>query len=164
MPQMVFAFLITLVNLAAVILILLIVIQAQNRAAKRRQEMFLKALESGVYDRKLLGKTKGGHALLGWGIFFLFVGFAIMIALRFAPDPFIWRSGMAGAIIPIFIGLAMVVFYFIVRALTRSREQNDRPVVLDEASHEVSSGISAHGLSKDEGAAHDAERGDTTAG
>jgi len=132
MPGMVLAFLMTVVSLGAAVLMVLIFVQAQNRAAARKQEMFMKALEAGVYDKKLLGKTKGGNALLGWGIFFVMLGFGIMIALGSAPDPLVFRNGIGGAVIPLFIGIAMIVFYSVSKKLSKGQEENGKPVVLDK--------------------------------
>jgi len=137
MPGMVFAFLTTIVSLGAVVLMLLIIIQSQNRAASRRQEMFNKALEAGVYDKRLLGKTKSGHAMLGWGIFFVAVGFGIMIALGTNADPMIFRNGVGGAVIPIFIGVAMIVFYILAKRFDKSQLENGRPIVLDKQNGEA---------------------------
>jgi preprotein translocase subunit YajC len=136
MPGMILAFMLTLVSLGAVVLILLLILQAQNRAATRRHEMFTKALESGVYDKRLLGESKSGHAMLGWGIFFVAVGFGIMIALGSNPDPAVFRNGVGGSVIPLFIGIAMIVFYFIARKLSRGQEQNGMPIVLDKENGE----------------------------
>jgi len=133
MPEMVLAFLMTVVSLGAAVLMVLIFVQAQNRAAARKQEMFMKALDAGVYDRKLLGqKTKDGNALLGWGIFFVMLGFGIMIALGSAPDPMVFRNGIGGAVIPLFIGIAMIVFYSVSKKLSKGQEENGKPVVLDK--------------------------------
>ena len=142
MPQMIFAFLITLAALGAAVLMLMLIIQARNRSAKRRQEMFEKALEAGVYDRQLLGmKKRNGHAMLGWGIFFVAVGFGIMIALGATPDPFVFRNGVGGAVIPLFIGIAMIVFYFLAKKFSSKETTNGEPVVLEKDEGPGTSGV-----------------------
>ena len=132
MPALIFAFLMTLVSLGAVVLIVVLGIQAEGRKAKVRQETFLKLLESGVYDYRLVRRKKRGNGLLGWGIVFTALGLGIWVGLGSMEDPSIVRNGMTGAMIPFFVGIGMIVFWAIVRRVTKGSEENDKPVVLDE--------------------------------
>ncbi|MFH1502229.1 MAG: DUF6249 domain-containing protein [Candidatus Eisenbacteria bacterium] len=132
MPGMIFAFLMSVVSLGAVILMIVLFTQAQNRAATRRQDAFYKALEMGVYDQRLLGEKKRGHALLGWGIIFVATGLGILIGLGSMTDPMVLRNGgITGAMIPMLIGAGMILFYFLVRKLGNGKEKNGQPVVFD---------------------------------
>ena len=132
MPALIFAFLMTLVSLGAVILIVMLGIQAESRKAKARHETFLKLLDSGVYDYRLVRVKKRGNALLGWGIVFTAMGLGIWIGLASMQDPSIVKDGLTGALIPLFVGIGMIVFWAIVRRLGKGSEENDKPIVLDE--------------------------------
>jgi hypothetical protein len=132
MPEMIIAFLMTVVGLGAALLMILLFLQAQNRAATRRQEAFYKALDAGVYDQRLLGKKKRGHALLGWGIIFVAIGLGILIGLASMTDPDVLRDGgITGSMIPMLIGVGMIVFYYLGRKLSNGRNGNGQPVSLD---------------------------------
>lgn len=132
MPALIFAFLMTLVSLGAVILIVMLGIQADNRKAKQRQETFLKLLESGVYDYRLVRPKRRGNALLGWGIVFTAIGLGILIGLSNMMDPAVIRNGLTGAMIPMLVGIGMIIFWAVIRKIGRDSEENDKPVVLDE--------------------------------
>jgi len=129
MPVFVFSIFMTLVSLGATILIVMLIIKAVENARKARQEAFYKALDRGVYDVRLLGRTKGsGKASLGWGIFFVAVGLGIFFGLAANVDPTILRMGMPGALIPFFIGVGLIVFYFLARSASRDVERNGEPM------------------------------------
>ncbi len=130
MVGLAFGFLNALLALSAAIVMLMLFIKAGERAQKRKQENFLKALENGVYDYRLLGKSKGGNALLGWGIVFVALGLGILIGLGSMSDPTVLsEGGMTGSMIPLLIGVGMIVFYFVGRKLGNGR--TDQPVVLE---------------------------------
>lgn len=130
MVTMAFGFLNAIVALGAAIIMLMLFIKAGERAQRRRQENFLKVLESGVYDYRLLGKSKGGNALLGWGIVFVAIGLGILIGLSSMSDPTVLsEGGMTGSMIPLLVGAGMIVFYFVGRKLGEGK--NGQPVVLE---------------------------------
>lgn len=146
MPRMILAFLITLVSLGAAVLMVLLVIQGLGRQAKRRQEVFLKTLESGVYDYRLLGKRKRGHAILGWGIVFTATGLGILVGLASMTDPNVLRDGgLTGSLIPMFVGIGLIVFYFLVRKLGNGSTRNGEPVMLDKEKGSTQQGLATHG-------------------
>lgn len=132
MPALIFAFLMTLVSLGAVVLIVMLGIQAENRKAKQRQETFLKLLESGVYDYRLVRPKKRGNALLGWGIVFVATGLGMLIGFATMTNPEVIRNGLTGAMIPLLVGVGMIVFWAIIRRIGRDADQNDKPVMLEE--------------------------------
>ena len=105
MPALIFAFLMTLVSLGAVVLIVVLGLQAEGRKAKVRQETFLKLLESGVYDYRLVRRKKRGNGLLGWGIVFtaLFI-FVIASTSRKSMPP-----GLTG----ITVGLMLTLIHLV---------------------------------------------------
>lgn len=141
-----FGFLFTLVSLGAVVLMLVLIIQGQNRSEKRRQETFFKVLDSGVYDYRLLGKPKRGHAMLGWGIVFVAIGLGVLIGLASMSDPIPLREGgVTGSMIPMLVGVGMIIFYFLSRKLSDGK--NGEPVVFDREDGKVPPRIAGHGAS-----------------
>jgi Domain of unknown function (DUF6249) len=129
MTENVFAFAMvqTFVSLAATILVVLIIAKAVERAGQRKHEAFLKVLEAGVYDRKLLKAKTRGHGSLGWGIVFtaigvgLFIGFAVLGILK---------EGAIGALVPLFTGIGLIVFHSIVKRMASEEKENGEPVRL----------------------------------
>jgi hypothetical protein len=92
-------------------------------------------------------RGRSGRNLLGWGIALAMVGLALMIGLW--PIGFVTRPGghaegppyplyfgpwMLGGLIPLFIGLALLITYF----LTRNNEKTPEPEVASVEEGEVS--------------------------
>lgn len=117
----------TLITFAGVVAIVAILAKSAERTSHARQEIFNKVLESGVYDRSLLWRSKRGHASLGWGIVFtaigvgLFIGFVILGILD---------EAAIGALVPLFIGIGLIIFYTIVRRRASDEDENGQPVKL----------------------------------
>ncbi len=132
MPGLIFAFLMTIVSLGAVVLIVMLGLQAERRKAVATQQTLFKLLESGVYDHRLIRPKKRGHALLGWGIVSLATGLGVLAGLAGNEDPAVLSNGLPGAMIPMFIGIGMVVFWVIVRKVSSGTEENDKPIVFEK--------------------------------
>jgi hypothetical protein len=134
MPVFVFSLVTTLIVLASGVLIVLIISQAVGRARRARYEMFHQMIEKGIYDPRILGVSRGksrrGHATLAWGIILAAIGLAIFIALAVSPAPQALRIGLAGALVPLFVGIAFLVFYAIMRKAEQPPEENGAPIVL----------------------------------
>jgi hypothetical protein len=93
-----------------------------------RQEMFSKMLEHGVYDPRFLRRTRRSVAPLGWGIFFIAVGIALMIGLTIMG---IFTNGVIGSLIPLFVGAGLIVYYTLVQRRTAEESENDKPIRID---------------------------------
>jgi hypothetical protein len=129
MHESVFAFAMvqTLVSLAATILVVLIIAKAIERGGQRRHEAFLKVLEAGVYDRKLLKTKTHGYASLGWGIVFVAIGAGLFIGFAMLG---ILDQALIGSMVPLFIGIGLIVFHSIVRRAASEEKENGEPVRL----------------------------------
>ncbi len=126
--EMFFAFLMTIISIAGTILMIMIIIKGINRGKEIQQEMYLKTLEKGVYDPRLIeGRPGNGMATLGWGIFFASVGVALFISFIALG---IIGNAMAGSLVPFFIGIGLIVFYVIRRKLGGELKENGEPVKL----------------------------------
>jgi hypothetical protein len=88
-------------------------------------------------------RGRGGRNLLGWGISLTMLGLALMIGLwtfgftrAGVENPYPLRFGpwMLGGLIPLFIGLALLITYF----LTRNNEKTPEPEVASVEEGEVS--------------------------
>ena len=132
MPGLIFAFLMTLISLGAVVLIVMLGLQAERRKAKANQETLFKLLDSGVYDHRLIRPRKRGHALLGWGIVFAATGLGVLTGLAGNQDPSVLRNALPGAMVPMFIGIGMIIFWVIVRKVSSGTEENDEPIVFEK--------------------------------
>ena len=132
MPTLIFTFLMTLISLGAVILIVLLGLQAERRKATVRQETLFKLLEKGVYDYRLIRPKKRGHAMLGWGIVFTTTGLGLLIGLAGNQDPAVLRNGLPGAMIPMLVGIGMIVFWVVIRKIANGTKENDEPVILEK--------------------------------
>ena len=131
MPVFAFSAFITIISLGALVLIVMLIVRGVTAVTRVRQEAFYKALDKGVYDYRLLGKPRGAStAPLGWGIFFVAVGLGIFLGLAANIDPMILRMGMPGALIPLFIGVGLIIFYYLSRSKVREAQENNRPVTL----------------------------------
>lgn len=123
---MFFGFMTAVISIGAGVLIVMLIMRGINRAQEIQQQTYFKTLEKGVYDYRLLGgKPSRGTATLGWGIFFAMVGLALFISFIFLG---IISEAMPGALIPLFIGLGLIVYYFIRRGIAGEDVQNGEPV------------------------------------
>ena len=129
---MVFGFLMGLVSVASGVLMILIIMKGINRAQEIRQQMYMKTLEKGIYDYRLIGgKPSTGTAVLGWGIFFAAVGLALLISFIALG---IFGEATPGALIPLFVGIGLVIYYFIRRNIAGEVTTNGDPVRFDPPS------------------------------
>lgn len=127
----VFALTVIFISLGAMILMLLFFIKAGQKREEQKQETIRMMLERGVYDRELIHPTKKSVAPLGWGIVFLATGMGMLIGFA---NLGILAQGAMGTAIVTFLGIALIVFYFVRRAI-RAREANgsDKPIILPGA-------------------------------
>ena len=101
-----------------------------NRSREIRQQTYMKTLEKGIYDYRLIdGKKNSGTAVLGWGIFFTAVGIALFfgfIALGILSD------ALTGSLVPFFVGLGLIIYYAIRRKIVGDEKQNGAPVTFSQ--------------------------------
>ena len=128
MPVFAFSLIMALLSFTLTIFIVMLIVRAVNRAQRIRQEMFAKVLESGIYDYRLLRGRRRGVAPLGWGLFFIAVGVALIIGLTIMG---IFTEGAIGALIPFFIGLGLIIYYVLVKKQTAGEADNDKPIRFD---------------------------------
>jgi len=121
-----FSFLTALISIGAGVLMIMLIMKGINRSQELKQQMYMKTLEKGIYDYRLIeGKKSSGTATLGWGIFFVGVGIALLfsfIALG------IIGEALAGSLVPFFIGLGLIIYYAIRRRTVGDEKQNGEPV------------------------------------
>jgi hypothetical protein len=123
---MFFSFLTALVSLGAGVLMIMFIMKGINRSQELRQQMYMKTLEKGIYDYKLIGgKKSSGTAVLGWGILFTAVGIALFFSFISLG---ILHEAMAGSLVPMFVGIALIVYYSIRRKIVGDEKQNGEPV------------------------------------
>jgi hypothetical protein len=123
-----FSFMTTLIAIGGGVLMILVIIKGINRAQEIRQQVYLRTLEQGVYDYRLLGQTpSSGTAPLGWGIFFAAVGLALFISFIFLG---IFSEALPGALIPLFMGIGLIIYYFIRKSIVGDVKANGDPVRL----------------------------------
>jgi hypothetical protein len=123
---MFFSFMMALISIGGGVLIILIIMRGINRSQEIKQQTYMKTLEKGVYDYRLLGdKPSTGTATLGWGIFFAAVGLALFISFIFLG---IIGEALPGALIPLFMGMGLVVYYFIRSSISAGAKENGQPV------------------------------------
>lgn len=129
---MFFSFMTALVSLGASVLMVMLIVKGINRNQETRQQTYMKTLESGIYDYRLLGgKKSSGTAALGWGIFFASVGVALLfsfIAMGILSD------ALAGALCPLFIGVGLIIYYGVRRKLVGDEKENGEPVTFSPKS------------------------------
>jgi hypothetical protein len=128
MPVFVFSLIMALMSFGLTIVIVLLIVSAVTKRLRIRQEMFSKMLEQGVYDPRFLRRTRRSVAPLGWGIFFIAVGIALMIGLTIMG---IFTQGVVGSLIPLFVGAGLVVYYALVQRRTAEESENDKPIRFD---------------------------------
>ena len=92
-------------------------------------------------------RGRGGRGLLGWGIALVMLGLALMIGLwplgftrAGVENPYPLRFGpwMLTGLIPLFIGLALLIIYF----LTRNNEKTLEPEAASVEENEISGAVS----------------------
>lgn len=128
MPVFIFSLIMALMSFSLTIVIVLLIVSAVTKRQRIRQEMFSKMLESGIYDPRLLRPTRRGAAPLGWGIFFIAVGIALVIGLTIMG---VFTHGVVGALTPLFIGAGLIVYYVLARSFAAQETQNDKPIRFD---------------------------------
>jgi len=127
--ELFFGFLMGIISIAGGVLIILIIMKGINRGQEIKQQTYMKTLEKGIYDFRLLGDTPStGTATLGWGIFFAAVGLALFISFIFLG---IIGEALAGALIPLFMGIGLIIYYFIRKNVVGDVETNGKPVRFD---------------------------------
>lgn len=122
-----FNFLISLVAIGGAALMIMLIMKGITRSQELRQQTYMKTLESGIYDYRLLGgqKKSTGTATLGWGICFTGIGIALLfgfIALG------ILGEALIGSLVPFFVGLGLIIYYAIRRKIVGDEKQNGEPV------------------------------------
>lgn len=99
----------------------------QERMAAIEKGVELPPLPDAFFkDEGKSSKHRSPHADLGWGLFWLLGGLALLIALYFNESP---KTSLY-ALIPVAIGLHYLVYYFIVgrrEALTLEAERRLKP-------------------------------------
>jgi hypothetical protein len=128
MPVFVFSLIMALLSFSATVVIILLIVSALTKRQRIRQEMFSKMLDRGIYDPRFLRPTRRSVAPLGWGIFFVAVGIALMIGLTIMG---IFTQGVIGSLIPLFIGAGLILYYTLVQRRSEGEAENDKPVRLE---------------------------------
>ena len=124
--NMFFSFMTALISLGAGVLMIMLIIKGINRSQETRQQTYMKTLEKGIYDYRLLGgKKSSGTAALGWGIFFASVGVALLFSFIAMG---ILSEALAGALCPLFIGVGLIIYYAVRRKLVGDEKENGEPV------------------------------------
>jgi hypothetical protein len=123
---MFFSFMMALISIGGGVLIIMIIMRGINRSQEIKQQTYMKTLEKGIYDYRLLGdKPSTGTAALGWGIFFTSVGFALFISFIFLG---IIGEALAGALIPLFMGIGLIIYYTVRKRAAGDTLANGEPV------------------------------------
>jgi hypothetical protein len=126
---MFFSFMMALVSIGGTVLMIMVIMKGINRAQETRHQTYLKTLEKGVYDYRLIkGPPSKGLAALGWGVFFAAVGLALFISFIVMG---IIGEALPGALIPLFIGLGLILYYYIKRKVVSDSDKNGEPVTFD---------------------------------
>jgi len=124
---MFFGFMTAVISIGAGVFMIMIIMKGINRSQEIRQQTYMKTLEKGIYDYRLIEgkKSSSGTAALGWGIVFTGVGIALyfsFIALDILDD------AMAGSLVPLFIGIGLIIYYALRRKVVGDEKQNGDPV------------------------------------
>jgi hypothetical protein len=126
---MFFSFMMALISIGGTVLIIMVILKGINRAQEIRQQTYLRTLEKGVYDYRLIqGPRSKGMGALGWGIFFAAVGLALFISFIGLG---IIGEALPGALIPLFIGLGLICYYVIRKKVAGESEKNGEPVTFN---------------------------------
>jgi len=126
---MFFGFMTALISIGAGVLMLMLIMKGINRSQEIRQQTYMKTLEKGIYDYRLIGGKKStGTAVLGWGIVFTAIGAALFFSFMALG---ITAEAMAGSLVPMFMGIGLIIYY-VVRSKTATEEkQNGEPVIFN---------------------------------
>jgi hypothetical protein len=128
---MFFSFMMALVSIGGTVLIIMVIMRGLSRVQETKHQTYLKTLEKGIYDYRLIKGSSGkGLAALGWGIFFAAVGLALFISFVAMG---IIGDALPGALIPLFIGLGLIVYYAVKKKVTSESEKNGEPVTFGPA-------------------------------
>ncbi|MBD3368321.1 MAG: hypothetical protein GF405_09170 [Candidatus Eisenbacteria bacterium] len=119
-----FPMIMTLISLAATVLIIMFIIRGVTHGQSMRKQAFDQALAKGIYDRSLLASKSKGIAPLGWGIFFTALGIAMIIGFASLG---ILSEAATGALIPLFVGVGLIVYYRLTKDV-RESERNGKPI------------------------------------
>jgi hypothetical protein len=123
---MFFSFMMALISIGGTVLIIMAIMRGINRSQEIKQQTYLKTLEKGVYDYRLIeGPRSKGTGTLGWGIFFAAVGIALFISFIGLG---IVGEALPGALIPLFIGLGLIIYYVIRKKVSGDSDRNGEPV------------------------------------
>ena len=125
---MFFNFLTALVSIAGGVLMIMLIMKGINRGQEIKQQTYMKTLEKGIYDYRLIGgkkKKSSGTAVLGWGIFFVSIGVALFISFIALG---IIAEAMAGTLVPLFIGVGLIIYYAVRGRSVDEAEHNGEPV------------------------------------
>jgi hypothetical protein len=123
---MFFSFMMALISIGGGVLIIMIIMRGINRSQEIKQQTYMKTLEKGVYDYRLLGdRPSTGTATLGWGIFFASIGVALFISFIALG---ILGEAIAGSLVPLFMGIGLIVYWAIRKQAVGDEQQNDKPV------------------------------------
>ncbi len=127
MPMFFFSFLTAMVSIAGGVMMIMLIMKGINRSQEIRQQTYMKTLEKGIYDYRLIdgGKKSSGTAVLGWGIFFTAVGIALFISFIALG---VLSEAMTGSLVPFFVGLGLIIYYAIRRKIVGDEKQNGEPV------------------------------------
>ncbi len=125
----IFPMIMTLISLAALVLIIMFIVKAVNHGQRLRKQAFDEALSRGIYDRALLEKKSKGIAPLGWGIFFAAIGIAMFIGFAALG---ILAEALTGALIPLFVGVGLIVYYTLTKSL-REEVRNGKPIEIPQS-------------------------------
>jgi len=110
-----------------VVIIVLTVFKHAATESRRKHEAFTAALEKGVYDPSLLcaGPAKRGTAALGWGFTFIAVGAALLVGFVSLG---ILSDALIGALIPLFMGIALVLYHKVRKSQALDADKNGKPI------------------------------------
>lgn len=125
-PEILFGMTMAIISIGGTVIIIMLIVKAIENGRKTRERAFKAALDSGVYDPKILHPApRAGAASLGWGIFFTMVGIALLIGFGILG---IAGDAALGGLIPLAIGLGLIVFYILMRRSAQDVAQNGEPI------------------------------------
>ncbi|MBM3308148.1 MAG: hypothetical protein FJY74_07475 [Candidatus Eisenbacteria bacterium] len=116
-----------LTGFAMVVLIVFTVFKHASTESRRKQEVFNAALEKGVYDPALLGRapSRRSTAALGWGFIFIAIGLALFVGFVTLG---ILADAIIGALVPLFMGIALVLYHRARKSLSAGENGNGKPI------------------------------------
>jgi hypothetical protein len=124
-----FAFMSTLISMAAIVLVVMLIVRGFISRDRTRKESFELALQKGIYDPTIIRPKgrHGGDAALGWGIALLGIGLAEAIGFIALG---VWRQAAIGALVPFFVGIGLIIFHVVVKRNAVDIEENGKPIQL----------------------------------